>query len=59
MSFGHKNNTFKEKYKMSLKKHCMMRLEDRLIKNGNLNRNFLNFLEAILVWEPEKRLTPE
>lgn len=35
---------------MSLKKHCMMRLEDRLLKNGNLNPNFLKFLEAILVW---------
>lgn len=37
----------------------MMTLEQRLNKKGNLNPHFIDFIKMILVWEPEKRLTPE
>ncbi len=37
----------------------MMTLEQRLNKKGNQNPDFIDFIKKILVWEPEKRLTPE
>lgn len=37
----------------------MLTLEQRLSKKEALNPQFYDFISKMLVWEPEKRLTPE
>ena len=36
-----------------------MKLDESLSKKGGLDPHFLDFVEKILKWEPDKRLTPE